>query len=171
MHIRVAISCPLVIWYIMCSAAAAWRGERGGAVVAFGTAAAFDGEALQRPGNAAACDLLFRWLRPVRSNLQYSCGALCVMTSQVAAFTALSGQLPTEPAPCALVRSQWAHTLLQGSDVDLGLPPVEESTSRARRRPLDIVEQSEQPRVCFQVAADAQRWIAAVVVAVQQAGV
>ena len=35
--------------------------------MAFGSAAVFDGEALQRPGNAAACDLLFRWLRPVRS--------------------------------------------------------------------------------------------------------
>ena len=52
----------------MCSAAAAWHGDRG-AVVAFGTAAMFDGEALQRPSNAAACDLLFRWLRPVRRSI------------------------------------------------------------------------------------------------------
>jgi hypothetical protein len=47
--------------------------------------------------------------------------------------------------------------LAQGSDVDLGLPPVAQSASKARRRPLDILEQSEQPRVCFQVNADAMR--------------
>ena len=52
-------------------------------------------------------------------------------------------------------RSLWRHALVQGSDIDLGLPPVAESASKARRRPLDIVEQSEQPRVCFQVDADA----------------
>lgn len=40
--------------------------------------------------------------------------------------------------------------------MDLGLPPVAQSASKARRRPLDIVEQSEQPRVCFRVDADAQ---------------
>ena len=66
-HDMMTYLCPSVILSIMWSAAAAWRGERGGAVVAFGSAAVFDGEALQRPGNAAACDLLFRWLRPVRS--------------------------------------------------------------------------------------------------------
>lgn len=50
-----------------------------------------------------------------------------------------------------------SHTfhLVQGSDADLGLPPMADSTSKARRRPLDIVQQSEQPRVCFQVYADA----------------
>lgn len=60
---------------------------------------------------------------------------------------------------------QRAHILIQGSDVDLGLPLVADNASKARRRPLDIVEQSEQPRVCFQVAAAARRRNAALVVA------
>lgn len=49
-------------------AAAAWLGGNGGRVAVFGAAAVFDGEALQRPGNAAACDALFEWLRPVSTS-------------------------------------------------------------------------------------------------------
>lgn len=52
--------------FTLCNAAAVWRGQQGGRVAAFGAAAVFDGDALQRPGNTAACDLLFDWLRPVR---------------------------------------------------------------------------------------------------------
>jgi hypothetical protein len=54
---------------------------------------------------------------------------------------------------------RWACILTQGSDVDLGLPPVAADGPKARRRPPDIVEQSEQPRVCFQVDADALQCI------------
>lgn len=46
--------------------------------------------------------------------------------------------------------------MLQGSNADLGLPPLQDHLEKGRqRRPLDILEQSEQPRVCFQVRAKA----------------
>lgn len=71
--------------------------------MAFGTAAVFSGEALQRPGNAAACDLLFRWLRPVRSTSHYSRGALCVEFIGLRPSQALNGHAPAELAPGVLV--------------------------------------------------------------------
>lgn len=100
---------PILLSGSMCNPplrplAAVWRGppDSGcGRVAALGTAAVFNREALQLPGNAVACDLLFDWLRP-------------------------------------------------GSNVDLGLPPLRADIDKRRqRRPLDILEQSEQLRVCF----------------------
>jgi hypothetical protein len=53
-----------------------------------------------------------------------------------------------------LYRSLWAHIPVQGGDGHLGLPPLADSASEARRRQHDAV-QSEQPHMCFQVDADA----------------
>lgn len=65
-------------------------------------AAVLGEEALQRLGNAAACDLMFRWLRPVRSIALHNVWCVQYVLLIAAAVTGMS--LSKRPLPPHLAR-------------------------------------------------------------------